>query len=495
MKKITAIFITLALIMGLCACSQSASTAWQEQYDLGVRYLSEGNYREAIIAFQAAIEIDPRHAEAYEKLADAYLALGDLDSALQALRDGYAATGNPRLQARIDELTAPEATPPPEPTQEPTPEVGNITWSLIDGTLTISGTGPMDDYEYRNSPWYEDRDSITMIVIEDGVTSIGGYAFESCSNLTSVTIPDSVISIGVEAFGSCSSLTSVTIPDSVTSIGGLAFEFCTSLTSVTIPNSVTSIEIGAFFECNNLTNVTIPNSVTSIGSRAFSDCSSLTSIEVESGNPAYISVDGVLFSADRTYLHTYPAGKSNSFYSIPVSVTSIGACAFHSCSRLTSVTIPNSVVSIGENAFLGSSLTSVTIPSSVASIGAWAFGMCFSLTSISVASGNHAYISVDGILFNADKTYLHTYPAGKSGSSYSIPSFVTSIGDHAFDACIGLISVTIPNSVTSIGSWVFYSCSSLTDVYYGGSEAQWNQVAIDELCNEPLLNATIHYNS
>ena len=111
MKQILASFTALALLVGLCACSKKVEEpTWQEQYDLGVRYLSEGNYEEAILVFTAAIEIDPMQAETYEKLADAYLALGDVEMALQTLRDGYAATGDVRLQARIDELTAPDPT-------------------------------------------------------------------------------------------------------------------------------------------------------------------------------------------------------------------------------------------------------------------------------------------------------------------------------------------------------------------------------------------------
>ncbi len=166
----------------------------------------------------------------------------------------------------------------------------DLTWTLdSNGTLTISGTGKMWDYDliyddngsYKTSaPWGECYSSITSVVINDGVTSIGYGAFGNCSSLTSVTIPDSVTSIGYSAFENCSSLTSVTIPDSVTSIGGYAFCDCSSLTSVTIPDSVTSIGVWAFSGCSSLTSVTIPDSVTSIGVWAFGDCSSLTSVTI-----------------------------------------------------------------------------------------------------------------------------------------------------------------------------------------------------------------------
>ena len=423
MKKLTALLTALALILGLCACSAAAT--WQEQYDLGVRYLSEGNYQEAIIAFNAAIEIDPKQVDVYMNLVDAYIALGNLDSALQTLRDGYAATGDARLQARIDELTA----------LAPTPTVGNLTWSLIDGTLTISGTGPMEDYEDGTAPWYKDRYSITKVVIEDGVTSIGNHAFYECNSLTSVDIPDSV-----------------------TSIGDNAFQFCGSLIGVTIPDSVTSIKWGAFGSCESLTGIDISVNVTYIGEGAFNNCTNLSSINVASGNAYYVSVDGILFNAEKTALLAYPAGKIGA-YSIPNSVTRIESWSFDGCSGLTRMTIPNSVTSIGAETFRGcSSLTSVAIPDSVTSIE-------------------------DGVFWDCSGLIIMT-----------IPNNITTIKSSTFEGCSSLTGITIPNSVTSIGLRVFYGCDSLKDIYYGGSEAQWNQIAIDGY-NDPLVNATIHYNS
>ena len=227
----------------------------------------------------------------------------------------------------------------------------NLTWKLYeDGTLNISGTGAMKDYDNDPSPACRNS-NVKKVVIEDGVTSIGNKAFDSCSSLTSITIPNSVTNIGAAAFDSCGSLTSITIPGSVTSIGTVAFYNCSGLTSVTIPDSVTNIGAAAFDSCGSLTSIVIPNSVTSIESYAFSACSSLTSI------------------------------------TIPDSVTSIGNNAFDSCSSLTSITIPDSVTSIGNNAFDScSSLTSITIPDGVASIESYAFYNCSGLTSITIPS-------------------------------------------------------------------------------------------------------------
>ena len=184
----------------------------------------------------------------------------------------------------------------------------NLTWTLSNGTLTISGTGAMKNYYgYSRSPWYDYRSSIKSVIINDGVISIGNEAFDECTSLTSITIPNSVTSIGDNAFGNCTSLTSITIP----------------------------------------------NSVTSIGNNAFIGCKSLTSINVDSNNPNYSSVDGVLFYKDKTTLIQYPIGNTRSEYTIPNSVTSIGNQAFYNCTSLTSVTIGNSVTSIGRLAFAG----------------------------------------------------------------------------------------------------------------------------------------------
>ena len=358
-----------------------------------------------------------------------------------------------------------------------------------DGTLTISGNGEM---KFWNSSyvvaWDSNRKNIKNVIINNGVTSIGNFAFHGCENLINITIPDSVTSIGLCAFEYCSSLTNITIPNSVTSIGKGAFSNCTSLTSINVDSNnekymsdkgvlytkdkksliqypckkegteyiilqgVTSIGYGAFSNCTSLTSITIPNGVTSIGNFAFCRCTNLTNITVPN---SVTSIGWYAF-----YCCTYLTNIT-----IPNSVTSIGQEVFSDCRRLTNITIPNSVTSIGSNAFeYCRSLTNIVIPSSVTSIGYLAFYDCESLTSINVDSNNEKYMSDNGVLYTKDKKTLIKYPSKKDGTKYIIMQGVASIGDYAFEYCRSLTSITIPNSVTSIGKHAFEDCRSLTNI-------------------------------
>ena len=355
------------------------------------------------------------------------------------------------------------------------------------GALTIPSTIDGKEVTSIGQSAFEQCKKLTNITIPNSVTSIGNFAFYVCSSLTSITIPNSVTSIGDYAFYVCSSLTSITIPNSVTSIGDYAFYACSSLTSINvsdnnknyrsvdgvlfnkdkteliqyprkkegtsykIPNSVTNIEYCAFMECS-LTSITIPEGVTSIGYEIFYGCSSLTSITIP---------DSVTSIGNKAFYDC----SSLTNITIPNSVTSIEERAFENCSSLTNMTIPEGVKSIGNGAFNNcSSLTSITISESVKSIGNGAFNYCSSLISINVSDNNKNYTSIDGVLFNKDKTEIIRYPSVKEGTSYDIPNSVTSIWDNCFEDCSGLTSITIPEKVTSIGAHAFEDCSKLTSI-------------------------------
>ena len=247
----------------------------------------------------------------------------------------------------------------------------------------------------------------------------------------------------------------------VTSIGEGAFNYCKRLTSIEIPNSVTSIGEGAFSGCRSLTSVVIPNSVTSIGDRAFNYCFNLTSVIVSENNQCYSSYNGDLYNKDKTTLINYAIGKSKTSpeFSIPYGVTSIGERAFYHCSGLTSVEIPNSVTSIGEDAFNGcSGLTSVVIGDSVTSIGERAFGSCYGLTSVVIGDS------------------------------------ATSIGNYAFYCCYSLTSVAIGDSVTSIGERAFGHCTKLKNIYYAGTQEEWDKITKNGSWDYYTGDYTITYN-
>ena len=301
----------------------------------------------------------------------------------------------------------------------------------------------------NNGLKYEVIDSNSVKVIQQNSSDISGSVVIP-STITHLDDTYHVVSIEGMAFYECRNLTSVTIPNSVTSIGGKAFYACSGLTSVTIGNSVTSIGYMAFNSCRSLTSITIPSSVVYIRSGAFNYCSNLSAINVASGNTHYSSIDGVLYNYVQDTLIQCPCAKTS--VTIPNSVTSIGDYAFNNCRNLTSITIPSNITSIGEEAFTDCrGLTSITIPTSVASIGDYAFSNCTGLTSIDIP--------------NSITSIVNRMFYGCTGlTSITIPSNITSIGGGAFSGCTGLTSITIPNSVTSIGGSAFYGCTGLTSI-------------------------------
>ncbi|MDB4506608.1 leucine-rich repeat domain-containing protein [Akkermansiaceae bacterium] len=238
-----------------------------------------------------------------------------------------------------------------------------------------------------------------------------------------LVIPDTiegkpVAKIASDAF-SYGGLTSIAIPDSVTTIGNNAFRGC-RLKSIVIGNSVTSIGGFAFLDCRSLSGITIPDSVESIGDPPFGGCVNLPKIEVGEKNPSYTDVNGVLFNKEKTMLLNYPAGKPDTAYEIPDTVTRIRAYAFYNCTSLENITIPDSVTRVNDSAFHKcTNLTSITIPDSFTNIGGRMFGGCSSLTSI------------------------------------TIPDSVTTIGHGAFGSCTSLTSITFLGTAPTVDAGAF----------------------------------------
>jgi len=333
----------------------------------------------------------------------------------------------------------------------------NLTWSLTDdGTLTISGTGAMYDWNYDEKPWYDNCELVTAVVIEDGVTATGKYAFSHCPNLTSVTIGSSVATLGPNTFSSCENLTSIVIPGTVNCIGESAFGWCKNLTDVTIQEGVTIIETQAFYYCDNLKNITVPNSVVYIGQWALSFNEDLNCNTY--GNGLYI-------------------GNTSNPYAVMLEVnsTDITSCEVHPDTRIICCS------------FTGcKQLTDITIGDNIAYIDVWAF--------------LHVEENLNYTIYDGAK-YL-----GNSENPYAVLMDIESIritsckihpGTRLIHSCgfsfCHMNTVIIPDSVRAVGLDGFNACSQLSNVYYTGSQEQWEKILFLS-GNEDLLDASITYN-
>lgn len=325
------------------------------------------------------------------------------------------------------------------------------------GNYALYGCASLTSIRFKSViPYYSYSDipNLETVVLENGITSIGEYAFKGCDLLTDVVVPDSVTRIGYGAFSGCSSLESITLPfvggssTAMTSMissglfgyifGGseyigsteiiqyfgvdhdydLKFYIPTSLKTVTITGGI--LDYGVLVNCSTLINIKLSGSVTSVGDKVFNGCTSLQNIEVDESNQHYKSIDGNLYTKDGQILMYYVEGKQDTSFIIPDSVTSMRIGVFMGCTSLTSVTIPNSLTSISDRAFMD----------------------CSSLKSI------------------------------------NIPSSVTSIGASAFDGCYSLEKIVIPRSVKTVGKYAFRGCNSIT-IYLEGSitngwDSMWN---------------------
>lgn len=451
----------------------------------------------------------------------------------------------------------------------------NVYAESVESWLGITFEGTYSNPMYNASNLYLNNAIATNVVIPDTVTTIDKYAFYNCSSLTDITVPDGVTSIGYYAFYNCSNLanvniesveswlditfestysnpmcyadnlylndvlvTDIVIPDGVTTIGAYAFYNCSTLTKITIPDSVTTIGAYAFYYCSGLKSVTFLDCVATIGPSAFSNCSKLVDVYAKSiegwlsltftdtySSPMYYA-DNLYFGGALTTDIDIPDGVATigeyAFYNclsltditIPDSVTTIGGYAFYNCLGLTDVTIPSSVTTIDGYTFYNcSNLKSIAIPKETILISEFAFEGCSNLTNLIIDNENQWYSSIEGVLFNKDKTILISYHS-KSGADYTVPDGVkvigkyafnnsrnldninlpnglTTIQEHAFNECRWLEKVNIPNSVNCIEQNIFNNCYDV-QVYYDGTESEWATIDIS-YNNIALTNAVKHF--
>ena len=432
-------------------------------------------------------------------------------------------------QTEAPETTAPETTeasvpeseePQPDAEDVPAPQSSdsgtcgeNLTWTLAGGTLTISGSGAMTDYgESNTAPWYSGREQITAVMVDQGVTGIGAYAFYGCVNLADVTLPEGLTKIGEYAFKGCSALgrveilngmttlgydafresgiTEVVLPEGLKTIGNGAFYNCANLRSVSLPSTLQNLGSYAFYKCSALTAVTLPQSLTKMGYECFELCTSLTEIEIPSqlttiemqtfaGCTALKSVtlpEGLkvigayAFEGCKalTQIHlpesitelwgsAFSGCKNLTTVNLPQGITKIQNSLFYDCSSLAAITIPDSVLTIEYNAFSGcSSLTAVEIPTGVSTIGSDAFSRCTSLTEMVIPEGvtKIGY----GTFYNCTALKKITLPGG-----------LTEIGEEAFEHCSALEAIALPEKVTTIGASAFSGCTALNQIDFPAS--------------------------
>lgn len=312
-------------------------------------------------------------------------------------------------------------------------EAGNTEYASEDGVLFSKSKERLIRYPVNKSE--------TEYVVPDGVEWLASDAFYDNDHLTAITLPDSMAWIGADAFSNCQGLTSIAIPEGVQSIENGAFRRCENLTTVTIHGSIKRIESSVFAGCKSLTAITLPETVESIGFSAFEGCKSLTSINIPD------TVTSIEYRA-------FYGCESLTSIALPEGITKIENDTFYECKNLASVTLPATLTTIERNAFAHcESLTSITIPEGVTTIGSSAFSLCINLTSI------------------------------------TLPEGLTEIGYGAFYGCQYLTDVTIPKSVTEIDGGFTY-CYRLENVYYAGTEEEWNAIRIND---KYLLKAKIHF--
>ncbi len=354
----------------------------------------------------------------------------------------------------------------------------NVTWTLdTNGLLTISGTGDMANYreDMVTVPWLDYKADIKKVIVENGVTSIGDYAFEGCSNLAEITLPTGITAIGDYAFKNCDALVDITIPEGVTRLGDHAFADADGLKELILPASVSNIGTNAFYSCTNLETVIAEGNLNAISNLAFSWCSNLKKVSIAGtiagiGERAFWDCNSLEEVSAKTITGEIQYGAfegCSALQRINASLdglTAIGSSAFMDCISLTEILLPEGLERIDAYAFNHCGLEEIIIPDSVTRIGGHVFESCYKL--------KNAVLPAE---------LLAAY------NDAGIPNSI-------FYDCPYLKTVTISNDMTErIEENAFGKCSGLTDIYFAGSPNQWNCITV-EAGNEALTSnkLTVH---
>ena len=385
------------------------------------------------------------------------------------------------------------------------------------GVLTISGEGPLDEYGYyspRANPFYEIRDKIKTVVVTDGVTSLSAYAFRDCSVLEEITLPASIERIPYDTFLDCKKLAAINVngsgsnfssrdgvlfnsdftvlalypqgrpqteypvPDGVTAVGAGAFKQNRFLQRIFLPDSIAEIKDWAFEECEGLATINIPENA-KVGESIFYNCQNLLSVDVADDNPYVADIDGVLFSKDFGKLIQYPCGKKDTSYSIPDGVATVEHSAFRFNKSLQEIVFPDSLTKIDDAAFQDcTALTSLLIKGNVGYIGSNSFRGCVALIAL---------ILTEGVQRLGDGAFAECTAL----TEVYLPETLKEINKWAFLGCSSLARISVQQKVTQIGFRAFYECGALKDIYYTGTQEQWDQIKVDSE-NYGLNNAELH---
>lgn len=398
----------------------------------------------------------------------------------------------------------------------------NITyvWDSETKTITVTGTGAMTDFTSGNYPFsaYAIWNNCTTVVIGEGITTIGSYAFNNLQKVTSLTIPSTVTEIhegafknmkvlpqcnipygvtmiGKQAFYNCQKLANVTLPEGLLSIGEGAFYSCQTFTEVVIPPHVTVLPDQCFYQCWNVTSFIIPEGVTTAGQYvitgssiteiyipasvtsmlfdSFRDNGSLESFYVNENNPAYCDVDGVLYTKDKSVLMAVPYTREGALTVDPACLE-IGPSAIDGCFGITAITLPDGLQKIGAAAFSSTSISSITIPASVTEMGGGVVSYCENLVYAEI---NANVADLGGNTFSGCPN-LETVVLGPNVRGYGYACFrecskltsvtviegLTTIDEGCFNNCTLLTGFTIPETVTFVGDQAFDGCKNLSDL-------------------------------